>query len=399
MRFHLLHNHYGALNRNGEAPVYVEFSLGKRGSRSKRHYIKTDAYCHPEAWDKYSGTINHKDPNYAEKNLYLQSIVGKMWGYVSYHIQDNSFDVDEIKSLLGAPAISTIDKTKNSFLAFYERNILRSRKKENISIGTKHARNSTLLALRDYKQKIRFRDVTGAFVADFREYRFERGDSPNTIKKHLKHLKTFIYFARMDGLMSGELKDDPFKDVIVSAMKSNKKFALTFNEYDKFLNLNYEKGTELYHVWKMWIFASRTSLRISDLIDLQDKHILNTENGIVLIKESIKDSGGTYRVNLSKEKEVFGTTHALDILAEYKKEGKVFPKIDTSTLARAFDEINNDMGFTGKRITFHIARHTCATHLAAKGVNLWKIMNVGGWSSLNTVMGYMDMANEILGIF
>lgn len=47
-------------------------------------------------------------------------------------------------------------------------------------------------------------------------------------------------------------------------------------------------------------------------------------------------------------------------------------------------------------LTIHTTRHTCASHLAAKGIPLHQLMAFGGWSSLASVQRYLHLHTDAL---
>jgi integrase len=188
----------------------------------------------------------------------------------------------------------------------------------------------------------------------------------------------------------------------IKRVRSDKKFSLTFKDVDAIKKCEFtpDDGTT-YHSWRMFLFACRTAFRISDVFDFRYRHINLTENGWVIVKKSVKLNGGTYRNNLSQVRDIFGDNIAEEVLMEYYKEEHgeddyIFPRFSEETVKVALDKIQAQSDIQ-KNITFHIARHTCATQLAAKDVGLHKIMRIGGWNDPRTIRIYVDLADDLLG--
>lgn len=395
MKTRIIYNRKGSTNKHGEAPVTLEVTI----DGGKRIYHKLNVVCKPDAWDVLKCRINKKDSDHATKNMIIDSVVSDTMKYLhNQEFQKKTVTAESLRNFFKpVPTIET-------FNDFFKANLGRSRVKVNIHFDTIQSRRNTLNLFNEYNNKVYLDEMNSKVVDGFITFLKKRGDAVNTIAKHLKNLRSIIVFAQYDGVIKEGKAHDPFKGIKVKRERSEQKFSLTFEQVDdiKKLNITEDEGN-LYHTWKMFLFACRTAFRISDVLDLRYKHCKETPNGWVIIKKSVKDSGGTYRINLNQIQEIFGDNMAFDIMAEYMAEGreendKIFPVIAEDKIKFALDTIAWTINLN-KNLTFHIARHTCATHLAAKDVGLHKIMRIGGWNDPRTIKSYIDLADDLLGRF
>lgn len=67
-----------------------------------------------------------------------------------------------------------------------------------------------------------------------------------------------------------------------------------------------------------------------------------------------------------------------------------------STICRQFKKINKHLNIPGKNLSCHTLRHSCATYLLDKGVNLRYIQEILGHAHLSTTQTYLHIHNHKL---
>ncbi len=97
----------------------------------------------------------------------------------------------------------------------------------------------------------------------------------------------------------------------------------------------------------------------------------------------------------------------LDILRAYISQSKIKPvkyvfegqqpgtEYSTRSAQKVFENAKNKAGIT-KEITFHGLRHSFATHLLEKGVDVKFIQEILGHFNIKTTMRYIHVRKELL---
>lgn len=130
---------------------------------------------------------------------------------------------------------------------------------------------------------------------------------------------------------------------------------------------------------ELFIFSCETGLRFSDVLDLKWTHLKNIK-------------GVTYISKIQcKTKELVEIPVTLKwpkvLLAKYRNVSTgehVFPSLSNNCVNRKLKMLAEKAGI-GKRLSFHVARHTFASHLANAGVPLYIVAKLLGDKSLDMV--------------
>lgn len=140
-------------------------------------------------------------------------------------------------------------------------------------------------------------------------------------------------------------------------------------------------------VKEAFLFACMTGLRISDLLALR--------------YSDIKDGKLQYR--MQKVKENFHylplSTQALRLIEKLEKDPrgeKVFWELNTICTATSLDILKEWVERAGikKHVTWHVARHTCATLLLTSGVNIYTVSKILGHSSVKITERYGKIIDQ-----
>lgn len=218
-----------------------------------------------------------------------------------------------------------------------------------------------------------------------------------TIAKQLTTLKTFLNYAKLEGVEVSE----KYKDFRVKRQKLEV-IALTERELMWLLNLDLSKNERLDRVRDLFCFSCVTGLRYSDLKQLQHDHIGKTEIQITVTKTK-----EPLKIPLNK--------YSLEILAKYKDELKPLPIISNQRLNEYIKELCqaaeiNDpieiVRFKGaerittmhpkwKLISIHNGRKTFATLSLEKGMNAETVMKIGGWIDYKSFSRYVNITENV----
>ena len=370
IRYRLVYNRKKKLNKQGTALVQVECSLNGR-----KIYLTTNVYLRPECWDKdVSQVCNH--PQALELNAMLYEYILKLQ---SIEIAFWKRAVPVTLSLLKA-SVKKRENPNITFLTFAKREIDTSDKKE----STKENLKTTVTLLSEFRQGLDFKDITYSFLKEFESFLRERGNSVNTIAKHLRQLRTLVNEAINQGYIHTDAY--PFRKYKIKQEKGRHEF-LTPGELKKLERLDVG-DKRLRHVLDAFLFCCYTGLRYSDFVRMKPDWV-----------ESV---GGKPWLHFFTKKTHTEVRLPLHLLFEGKAVGIMDKYGDVCRLARIYGNHDTNVALgrimeqarISKRATFHAARHTCATLLVYQGVPITSVQKILGHTSLRTTQVYSEIMSR-----
>lgn len=371
IRYRLVYNRKNQLNKQGTALVQVEASLNQR-----KVYFKTNIYLRPEYWDKRTAQVcNH--PQATELNAMLFEFIihlqGIELGFWKRGIQPTlALLRDSVKKK--TPAIIT-------FPTFARSSIETSDKRPN----TKENLLSTVNQLELFRPGVDFADLTYTFVKDFDAWLREQGKGINTVAKHLRQLRTLINEAISDGYMPADAY--PFRKFKIKQEKGRHEF-LTPDELRKLENLEVN-DKKLRHVLDAFLFCCYTGLRFSDFCQLNYSNFAKINGKKWLHFKSIKTG-----IELRLPLHLLFEGKALSILDRY--EITEFSNLGSNAETNKALSVITGMARIKKHVTYHTARHTCATLLVHQGVAITTVQKLLGHTSVKTTEIYSEVLSSTI---
>lgn len=371
IRYRLVYNRKKQLNKQGTALVQVEASLNQR-----KVYFRTNIYLKPEHWDsRRSQVYNHPQADDLNTMLYefilqLQEIELSLW----------KRGVPATLSLLKDAIVK--DKPVNvTFPVFARDYVLSSDRKD----STKENLLTTITVLQDFRSGLDFKDITYTFLKEFEAYLREKGNSVNTIAKHLRQLRTLVNEAINQGYIHADAY--PFRKFKIKQEKGRHEF-LTPDELRKLENLQVS-DKRLRHVLDAFLFCCYVGLRFSDFCQLSPANFIRVNGKRWLHFKSIK-TGVEIRLPLH----LLFDGKALSILERY--EISDFANLGSnSETNKALVELAA-LARIKKHITYHTARHTCATLLIHQGVPITTVQKLLGHTSVKTTEIYSEILSNTI---
>lgn len=372
IRYRLVYNRQNTLNQQGTALVQVEAYLNQR-----KIYLTTNVYLKPGCWNKKGAQIcNH--PQAEELNtmlyeyiLYLQGIELAFW----------KRGIPATLALL-KDAVKKKSAVNISFLAFAKSAIDNSDKKQ----STKDNLHTTLTVLQEFRSGLDFKDLTYTFLRDFEQYLRERGNAVNTIAKHMRQLKTLINEAINQGYMHAD--EYPFKKYKIKQEKGKHEF-LTPDELKKIETVEVKKEPTR-HVRDAFLFCCYTGLRYSDFCQLTEANFIKVNGKRWLYFKSIKT-----KIEIRLPLHLLFDGKALTVLDRY-------PNIEDFAALPCNSEVNKQLRKLAesakikKHVTYHVARHTCATLLVHQGVPITTVQKLLGHTSVKTTQIYSEILSSTI---
>ncbi len=353
------------------ALVQAEALLNQR-----KVYFKTNIYLKPEHWDKQTSQVcNHPQANdlntmLFEFILHLQAIELSLW----------KRGIPVTLSLL-KDAIRKDKPVNVTFPVFAKIYVQESDRKR----STKENLMTTITVLQEFRPGLDFKDITYTFLKDFEVHLKEKGNSVNTVAKHMRQLRTLVNEAINQGYIPSDAY--PFRKYKIKQEKGRKEF-LTPDELKRLENLDVDK--KLRHVLDAFLFCCYTGLRYSDFCQLTPENIIRVNGKRWLHFKSVKtDVEIRLPLHLLFEGKALAVLERYDIVTD-------FAKIGPNSEANKYLAQLAALARIRKHITYHTARHTCATLLVHQGVPITTVQKLLGHTSVRTTEVYSEVLSNTI---
>lgn len=371
IRYRLVYNRKKHLNKQGTALVQIEASLNQR-----KIYFKTNLYIKPEHWDKRtSQVIGHPQANdlnsmLFEFVLYLQGIELALW----------KRGVPATLSLL-KDAMKKNRPINITFPIFAKEYVQHSDRRE----STKENLFTTITVLQEFRPGLDFKDITYTFLKDFEVYLREKGNGINTVAKHLRQLRTLVNEAINQGYIHADAY--PFRKFKIKQEKGSHEF-LTPDELKKLENLEVH-DLKLRHVLDAFLFCCYVGLRFSDFCQLTPSNFIRVNGKRWLHFKSIKTG-----IELRLPLHLLFEGKALAILDRYCITE--FASLGSNSEVNKALSVIISMARIKKHVTYHTARHTCATLLIHQGIPITTVQKLLGHTSVKTTEIYSEVLSSTI---
>lgn len=360
------------LDHNEKYEVKIECYFNRR-----YRYIGTGVFIEPRYWDEQKKAVTSKYPSAKVVNILLSEKINEL-NVASYECErmGGVFDFAALDDFTGGGGVVLFSK--------FIQNEMLSETLEMKSIQ-KYKRNIDILCnlLPDMPiDKIKPSHIA-AFDAKL------RGLYQNST---CARINIFVskYFKR--AVKNGLIAFNPYDRASISGDRGQSKAVfLAISELQAIEQMQCLNETiEL--VRDRFLYSCYTGLRISDNMALKKDMVKETDAGLVVSLHTIKGYG-------------HDLVHPLRLMFNAKPEAIVKKWIDKHDSAFVFpvqsdQHINNNLKTIAaicnisKNITFHTARHTCATMLAEVTQNPFLMLNIMGWSDVRIAMNYIHRSTE-----
>lgn len=371
IKYRLVYNRKKQLNKQGTALVQVEASLNQR-----KVYFKTNIYLRPEHWDKRtSQVIVHPQANdlnamLFEFVLHLQGVELALW----------KRGVPATLSLL-KDAMKKNRPVNVTFPVFAKEYVTHSDRRE----STKENLYTTITVLQEFRPGLDFKDITYSFLKDFEVYLREKGNGINTVAKHLRQLRTLVNEAINQGYIHADAY--PFRKFKIKQEKGRHEF-LTPDELRKLENLEMS-DKKLRHVLDAFLFCCYVGLRFSDFCQLKQSNFIKVNGKRWLHFKSVKTG-----IELRLPLHLLFEGKALAILDRYNIAE--FASLGSNSEVNKALSVIVGMARIKKHVTYHTARHTCATLLIHQGVPITTVQKLLGHTSVKTTEIYSEILSNTI---
>lgn len=370
--FKLVLNRENNLNTDIQYMVEVEAKL-----LSDKVYLPTNVFLRPKHWNQHRQEILSSHPNHELLNRFLQEFVLNLeWKELQMWKNNTPLTLEQL--IVSEKGINKVKKT--SFINFCKEYISISRKRE----STKKNLMTTVKVLNTFNPSTSFNNITYEYIMEFERFLFARKYKINTIIKHIKHLRSFYNEALNRRLITNN--EDAFRRYKMLKGESKYTFLLP-EELNKLESLPLiGKNRKMRHTLDVFLFCCYTGLRYSDFCSLKKENFVIVDNKMWLMYKSVKTEVET-RLPLY----LLFQGKAMAILNRYSCDIGSFFKINSnSSIDKELKRIKMLAGIS-THISFHTARHTNATLLVYKGVNITTVQKLLGHKNIRTTQHYADI--------
>ncbi len=343
IRYRVVFNRKHIADAMGRSLIQIEARKGAR-----KAYFSTNVYITPEQWK--NAIVEH--PNAAELNAYvldcmmrLEAIELDLW---KHGIEPT---LDHLRRGWRAKAKLT------DFGEFARSVVCKSERKQRTVDNIMH----TIRKVESFR-KVCISEIDYTYLKEFEQWLRERGICQNTIAKQMTNIRTIISEAVRAGLVT----DDPFLKYQKPKTIPKEHITLTEREIKRV-----EKVSVHTNVRDAFLFCCHTGLRYSDYCALSD--------------DCWKMQGKKRWLIVSTQKTGAVVRLPMHLLGDYPH-----PKIGcNSDTNRQLHEIVKAARID-KRVTFHTARHTFATLMLNKGVDITSVQTMLGHTSIRMTQRYAE---------
>lgn len=373
IKYRIVYNRKKQLNHQGKALVQVEaYLLGKKC------YFSTHLYLSPEQWNNRTSLVcNH--PHAEALNYMLEEfILNLQMRELEAWKQGRDICLQILKEI-GENA-----DVENRLIPFGRKWI------ENSSIrdSTRNNLHTTLSLLKSFAPEITLKQMDYKTLLSFEQFLKNKKLGVNTIAKHLRHLRTILNEAIRQGLISKEYS--PFTEYKIKTAESHHTYLLP-EELEKLEQINLSRKKEaLRHSLDAFLFCCYTGLRYSDFIRMEQENFIQTNNGLWMVFKSQK-TGTVTQIPLSH----LFQGKAVRLLSHYPNLKEFFRIKPNASVNKELIRIGKLAGIE-KHFSFHTARHTNATLLLYKGVQLATVQKLLGHRDIKTTQVYGEILPQTI---
>lgn len=372
MQFKLVHNYK---NKPSEPDTKFEIKIECYYNRKYR-YIDTGVYVETKFW--IDGVLSKKHPQYKVVEVSLQN---KLNDY-----KNKALDYERTGKIFDFNALNNLSERKNKQLfSDFIKEELKKEKNLELDSVVKYRRNAEIVA--DFFPTLTVDSITAEHIE-----KLDRHLHANYSASMVNHLHIFVHKYAKKAVKQRLLQYDPYDEIELEKFKGEGRLTfLTLAEIKSLEDLK-DLPFTIQAIRDRFLYSCYTGLRISDNLALLKSNLTDTPDGYVVDLRTIKGYG-------------HDLIHPLGLMFDGKPdkiarywmtahdEPTLFPKVSTTYISEVL-KILAQMAGIDKHLTFHVARHTCASLLADISQNPFLIKNILGHTNINTSMIYIHASPE-----
>ena len=359
-RFYLHNN----VRKDGTSIVYLRITSDGREIR-----YALDLYASRKLWNRNAQRLNGNSEESKRINLILDNIAARLSDIkTDYHLRRKPLTAQKLLDEF------RYNLPKVDFHAFFERAMKEEQEILNFSTIKRHKK--VLSKLKSFKEITLISDVDEKYIQNFISWCQKKGNKETTISGDLAVIKKYVRIAIKKGVNTS-IQGDAIKVKRVAGMRES----LTLKEV-RILTDFYENKpmSEIRkHALGLFLFSCWTGLRISDLKKLSYNDLVNDYILIEMHK-------GKKPIRIPINQPARKLADEINWNLKYSEQ----KMRDELYIVKGLCDI-------GKKVSFHIGRHTFATNYYRKTKDLLMLQRLLGHSNVRETMIYthiVDMEDD-----
>ena len=228
-------------------------------------------------------------------------------------------------------------------------------------------------------------------IEEIKQHMQERGQSPRSIEYAIAVVRQVFNFAKSNSLFQG---DSPTARVVKPKKDNRRVRFLTHEEAKQLLEALAVRSRDVHD---MALLSLETGMRLGEIFSLTWNDLdLNKGKLILLDTKNGKTRTAYLTENTKKMLQMRRRSRAGDSVF-CRNDGKPY-----RALSRTFERTVDDLGFNDgiedarMKVVFHTLRHTYASWLVEKGVDLYTVKELLGHSTLQMTERYSHITEKTL---
>lgn len=339
----------------------------------KNNYLSTGVYVTVAQWnDKKKEVVKHE--NSYQINTSLKAQIARLEAIeYEYLTKKISYDFQTLKN-------DFLGLSNDNFIDFCKKEL----QKKDLKQATINNHNATFVLLQKYEndtEPICFQSITLDWLQRFDKYLLNKKMEKSSIARHHQTIRAYVN----DAIKKNKIdpKDYPYKHYTIKAQKSEILHLTALH----LLQLEQIAETERNIYVDMFLLGCYTGLRFADVQNLEKNTIENQNYNY--IRKKAQKTGKITNINIS----ILFEGKAEKIINSYQ-EIKPFSQVSNVQINVKLKEIGDKIGV--KDLHFHVSRHTFATQLLQKGLDIVSVQELMQHSDINTTRIYAQLVNEQL---
>ena len=389
-------NRKNKLNKQGEALVQIQVYY-----QQERKYLSTGIYLKPNEWDARRNEVSKNKPECDALNKELQEHIENL---KAHERKENQAGRPLLLSSL------TLDNfnASNPGLSFTEFWQVGIETNNQLEYDTKRSHRSALKRFKEFKEDVHFHELTTELLRAYERFLInyrvsnnkggEKALSYGRIHCLFKTLRAYVNRAIQEGYM--ETANDPFSRFSTAkyrkvANQTTRKYLIP-EEIHAIEHLEIPPHLQyLEKIRDMFLLSCYTGLRYSDIVRL-DKSCLQFSKG--------EGYSLYYSMQHKTKTDVLVPVYLLfnrkpeAIVKKYLKDLKqdeelLFDAVTNQYMNRSLKQLAF-LANIQSNLTFHVARHSCATLLLDMGLSYEVVQQILGHTNIRTTQIYGKVRKE-----
>ena len=280
---------------------------------------------------------------------------------------------------------------KITFADFFRDTYLPQAEANKVADSVKREKNLFELYIKPVIGNKTFKEITPLDLEHIKEGMFKAQKAPRSVQYALAVVRQIFNLANILDVYKG---DNPVSKVKKPKINNRRLRFLTKEEADLLLTELKKRSQQLHDIA---LLSLHCGLRAGEIFDLT-WDCINFETGQILVKDP-KNKNSRYAFMTTKVKEMLEKRYHGQI------NGLIFPnrnggriKRISRAFDRAVDELKLNKGIEDKRqkVVFHTLRHTYASWLVERGVDLYTVKELMGHKTLAMTERYSHLGENTL---